>query len=202
MKLDLACGKRCAPGWVGVDISPDTDATIICDLSKRQWEFGGFIHEAGKFGNSLIGVFEPVPPIHRDSLLRFKSGTVHRVRCQHFFEHLTGVERINFMDELHRILVPGGKATIITPYYSSTRAIQDPTHCWPPVCEQSYLYFDRKWREDNLLGHYPIRCNFTFEYSYLMNPDVGFPDQDARSLGVLHYLNAVNDLEVMLTRCP
>lgn len=169
-KLDLACGRRCCPGYTGVDVSSDTDATVIHDLRVRPWPWA--------------------------------DGFVECVRCQHFFEHLTGPERIGFMEELHRILVPGGTATIITPYWASWRAIADPTHVFPPVCEQSYCYYSREWRQLNKLTHYPIRCNFTFEYKPVYNPEVGFPDDEARQLGAKHYNNVIDDLEVMLTKEP
>ena len=41
-------------------------------------------------------------------------------------EHLTDTVRV--MEELHRILVPGGAVTIKVPYYNSYGAATDPTH--------------------------------------------------------------------------
>lgn len=127
-------------------------------------------------------------------------GSVARAFCNHFFEHLAGQERVAFMEELWRVLEPGGQALVVTPYAWSWRAVADPTHIFPPVVEQSYLYFNRKWRLENRLGHYPIRCDFDFECQYVFNPDVGFPTEEARGQGLLHYLNVVDDLSVVLTK--
>jgi SAM-dependent methyltransferase len=171
IKLDLACGRRKAPGHVGVDISRDTDADVVWDLRITPWPWLDFIGE-------------PVEP----------------VRCAHFVEHLNGTERMAFFDELWRILAPGGKAVIITPYWSSWRAVSDPTHLFPPIVEQSYLYFSRQWRQENKLGHYPIKCNFDYTYRHIYNPEVDFPDDVTKLQGVRHYLNVVDDLEVTLTR--
>ncbi len=126
--------------------------------------------------------------------------SVSEVHCQHFLEHLTGPQRVFFMEELWRILVPGGTATIITPYAWSWRAVADPTHQWPPIVEQSYLYFNRRWRQDNKLDHYPIGCNFEFEMQYVFNPDVSFPDETSQGQGTLHYLNVVDDLRILLRK--
>ena len=134
----------------------------------------------------------------------FDTASVEEVACSHFFEHLTGAQRLLFMDELFRILPPGGKATVIVPYYSSMRAVQDPTHQWPPVCEASFLYFNKNWRTENALDHYPIQCDFDYGYNYLVNPNTPFQihlrPEEARNFGIGHYLNVVADLHVFLTR--
>lgn len=168
LQLDLACGRRKKPGFIGVDISPETDADVVCDLRRRPWPW--------------------------------RDGSVVEVYCGHFFEHLTGPERIAFMEELWRVLAPGGTATIVTPYAWSWRAVADPTHAFPPVLPESYLYFNRQWRQDNRLGYYPIRCDFDFNYAYVFSPDVAFPDEAAQGQGLLHYLNVVDDLQVTLTK--
>ncbi len=169
LRLNLACGSRPREGFVGVDVSADCGADVVCDL-RESW---------------------PWP-----------DGSVAAVWCNHFLEHLTGPERIGFFEELYRVLGVGGKATIITPYHASWRAVADPTHQFPPVVEQSYLYFNRAWREREKLSHYPIKCNFEFEARFVMNPEVGFPDDAAREQGIRHYLNVVDDLEVTLTKEP
>lgn len=50
--------------------------------------------------------------------------------------------RIHFMNELHRILVPGGRATIETPNAAKgVGYFQDPTHC-SPYCLSLFKYFE------------------------------------------------------------
>jgi hypothetical protein len=130
----------------------------------------------------------------------FKDGEVTEVWCSHFFEHLSGPERMAFMDELYRVMKPGAQATLITPYWNSMRAIQDPTHAWPPVCEASYLYFNKGWREQNGLQHYPIKCDFDFGYGYALDGDWQVRSQESRQFALKHYNGVVNDLQVVLTR--
>ena len=131
-----------------------------------------------------------------------EDNSVDEVFCHHFFEHLTGEERMAFMNELYRVMKEGAKATVVTPFYSSTRSIQDPTHMWPPVCEASYLYFNKGWREDNKLGHYPITADFDYTFGYAVDTEVGIRSMEYQQFAVKHYLNSVWDLQVVLTRRP
>jgi hypothetical protein len=130
----------------------------------------------------------------------FESDSVEEARASHFLEHLTGVQRMAFMDELWRVLKPQGAATIITPYWASARAIQDPTHQWPPIAESSYLYFNKQWREGNGLAHYPIRCDFDFTYGYQIEQPWAVRSAEARDFAVRHYQHVVTDLQVVLTK--
>lgn len=132
----------------------------------------------------------------------FADNSVEQAHSSHFLEHLTGAQRIGFMDELWRVLVPGGTATIITPWHASTRATQDPTHQWPPVSDNSYLYFNRGWREANRLNHYPIHCDFDFVPSYMLDltTGVGQWNEERRGFAMRHHWNIISDLQVVLTK--
>jgi SAM-dependent methyltransferase len=127
-------------------------------------------------------------------------GVVDSIMCSHFFEHLTGHQRMTFMDECYRILKPGSKMVIICPYWSSMRSVQDPTHQWPPVCEASFLYFNKEWRIENKLDHYPIKCDFDYSYGYALDNDLLVRNIDWQQFAVKHYIQAVNDLQISLTK--
>ena len=129
----------------------------------------------------------------------WKSDSVSETFCSHFLEHLTGPERVTFMDELYRILVPEGKAVFIAPYWSSMRAVQDPTHAWPPLCEASFLYFNAKWRKDNGLDHYKITSDFDFVFGYGINPVWMTRNDETRQFAIANYCNSVQDLHCTLT---
>lgn len=132
----------------------------------------------------------------------FKDASVEEVHCSHFFEHVPHMLRGKWMDELHRILIPEGKATIIVPYYTSIRAIQDFTHEWPPVSPNSFLYFNKGWREQNKLthGHYDLKCNFDFVYGYSINAAWAGRNDEARAFAINNYVNCIDDLHVTLTK--
>lgn len=56
----------------------------------------------------------------------FSKGSVRYIMAKHILEHLTDL--VKAMDEVHRILKPGGKIEIIVPYYKHKNAFSDPTH--------------------------------------------------------------------------
>ena len=66
--------------------------------------------------------------------------SVDEVRAHHLFEHLPS--RIQTMNELWRVLKPGGRATIAVPSASKGAGFaQDPTHV-SPWCMNSFQYFE------------------------------------------------------------
>lgn len=105
--LDLGCGFR-KSGNIGIDATPhNTDADLIC----------------------LLG-FEPLP---------FEDSTVDEVMCRDFLEHipkavyLESKGRLHYpvmylMDEIWRVLKPGGIFRSWTPMYPHPEVFQDPTH--------------------------------------------------------------------------
>ena len=94
----------------------------------------------------------------------WEDGSVGEVYCSHFIEHLSGFERIDFFNELYRVLSDSGTAEIIAPYFSSPAAYGDPTHKWPPISEWTFLYLGRKWRNKNS-PHIGYKCDFNAEVS-------------------------------------
>jgi len=56
----------------------------------------------------------------------FPDQAFEEILCQEVLEHLDDVVRV--MEELHRLLKPGGKLKIIVPHYSCSNAYTDPTH--------------------------------------------------------------------------
>lgn len=130
----------------------------------------------------------------------FEAGSVEEVYSSHFLEHVPGSLRFKFFDELHRILIVGGKVSIIVPYWSSCRAIQDPTHQWPPISESSFAYYNKKWREDNKLDHYDVHCDFDFVYGYAYDNETAARSTETQQFWSKHYVNAVADLHITLTK--
>lgn len=130
----------------------------------------------------------------------FEDDSVEEVNCSHFLEHLDGDERMAFMDELYRVLKPGGTATITTPYWTWVGAVQDPTHRWPPIAEQSYYYFNREMRERMGVDHYPIRCNFDYSLTCVAMPHLHGRSQAEMAHAHYHQLNAVTELVATLVK--
>src|SRR5436190_13596008 len=83
---------------------------------------------------------------------KIKAGSIDELTCIGVFEYIPGKLRGKFMDEVYRVLAPDGKATFTVPHWQSTRAFQDFRYEFPPLSEQSFLYFNKGWREANKLN--------------------------------------------------
>lgn len=127
----------------------------------------------------------------------FEDNSIDEIFCSHYIEHSKDI--IKFIDECYRILKPECKIMITAPYYSSVRAIQDPTHV-NHISEMSFLYYNKKWREDNKLNHYPIKSDFDYVYGYAFHPNWQSRSEEAKNFALIHYINVVTDIQVVLTK--
>ena len=114
-----------------------------------------------------------------------------------YIEHVQDL--MKFMDEVYRVLKKGATAMFVAPYYSSMRSMQDPTHI-RPISEATFLYYNKKWREDNKLDHYPIHCDFDFTYGYVLAPEWVNRSQESRDFAIKHYNNVITDIQVVVTK--
>ncbi len=134
--------------------------------------------------------------------LPFKDNSVDEVRSSHFVEHLTGAERINFFNELYRVMKPGATATIITPHWAHECAYGDPTHQWPPMSPWFRLYLCKGWREQNA-PHAPYNCDFSLNNQTLAGSWDGrleVRNQEFREAAMQQQINAWRDLIVTLKK--
>lgn len=185
LKLSLACGGMKPDGFKGVDIVKTDDADYVVDLLKFPWK-------------------------------EFADNSVDEIECMNFVEHIPHGNSqhdpfFQFFDEIYRILKPAefdpanpniptkGFARITSPYYTSMRAWQDPTH-HRAISEASFLYLNKEWRINNKLDHYPCSCDFDFSYGYVILPDWQNRSQETQTFAIQHYFNVVSDIQVLLTK--
>lgn len=132
--------------------------------------------------------------------------SVEEVNCSHFIEHLNGVERVHFYNELHRVLKKGGKALITVPHWSSNRAYGDFTHQWPPVSEMSMYYLNKEWRKtqaphtDKEYNENGYECDFDATWGYSMRPDIMTRNQDYQQYAMANYKEVCQDMIATLTK--
>ena len=130
-----------------------------------------------------------------------KSESVEELMIPMILNYTPGSSRGKFMDEVYRVLVPEGKATVMVPYYTSMRSIQDYACEWPPFCEASFMYFNRDWRKLNHPDR-DLKCNFDFTYGYQADPETAAKNDETRAFWIKHYSNSVMDLTVVLVKKP
>jgi SAM-dependent methyltransferase len=161
---------------------------IACGQNKTEGYFGVDISKNP--GVDLVWDLEKYPwPLPDNS--------VDEAVCNHYLEHTEDI--MKFMNEVHRILKPGAKVLLVSPYYNSMRAWQDPTHT-RAISEATFLYYNKDWRVANKLQHYPISADFDFTFAYNISPDWINRSEEARHFAIIHYTNVINDIQAILTK--
>lgn len=138
--------------------------------------------------------------------LPYEDDSVEEVYTSHFLEHLSAVERINFVNELFRVLKPGAKATVIVPHYASSRSYGDPTHQWPPIGEFWFYYLKKDWRAENAphtdaaYWEHGYRCDFDATWGYGIHPTLLTRNQEYQQFALNFYKEAVQDIHATLVK--
>jgi SAM-dependent methyltransferase len=138
----------------------------------------------------------------------WKNNSVTEAHASHVVEHFTAWDRVHFINELYRVLIPGGKATIVTPHWCNCRAFGDPTHEWPPVSEFWFYYLSKEWRlgdkEKNIPPNAPhtdakyikggFACDFDATWGYSLHPAMQSRNQESQQFMVQFYKEAIMDI--------
>jgi SAM-dependent methyltransferase len=130
----------------------------------------------------------------------WNDGTVDEAYCSHLVEHLKPAERIHFVNELHRVLKPGGKAQIVAPHWCSCRAYGDLTHEWPPVSEFWFYYLAKEWRTANAPHNDAYTCDFQATWGYTLHPELMARNAEHQAYAVNHYKEMAQDIVATLTK--
>lgn len=128
--VDLGCGFR-KNGNIGIDVTKKgTDADLVCHIG-----------------------FEPLP---------LSDNTVHKIVCRDFLEHIPKgyysesrkrmiFPIVDLMNEIYRVLRPGGTFVSRTPCYPHVEVHRDPTHLSVWTLE-SMDYFCGKYKVPIIYG--------------------------------------------------
>ncbi len=131
--------------------------------------------------------------------------TVSDIHMSHVLEHFTGDERVHIFNEMYRVLVPGGKAYIVTPHWSSQRAYGDYTHKWPPVSEFLYYYIGKQWRMQNAphndIEYNPngYKCDFSFAGGYGLHQETLAWNVERQQYAQKWYKEVCSDIHMTIT---
>lgn len=189
LKISIAGGQNIPAGFVGMDIVKLKGVTYAGDILK--------------FGKGSIWE-------------KIKDKSVDQYECSHFIEHIPHGDGFHdpffqFFDEIYRTLKPvkldpdnpnvplNGFATFVTPYYTSMRAFQDPTH-QRHITDMTLYYLDKSWRKMNKLDHYDVKCDFKFNAFYNINGRLVNRNQEYQQNAFQTEWNAIDDLVFTIWR--
>ena len=128
----------------------------------------------------------------------WEADSVEEAHCSHFVEHLAAPERVHFVNELYRVLVPGGLCTLIAPHWSSGRAYGDLTHQWPPVSEMWFFYLSKSWRASQSPHSDEYACDFETTWKYAIHPALQARTPEQQSFALQNYREAAQDIVATL----
>lgn len=182
LRLDLGAGKgRNTPeGFMKIDKIKYPGLDKVVDLCAHQ----GWPGQVGKFA--------PWP---------WKTGSVDEVHSNYLLPFLTPRERVHCMNELYRVLKPGAKAQMITPYWAACKGYGDVTTYYPPIAEAWYARLNKAWRDaQNYDDPDGYTCNFDHTVGYGLHPTITARNMEYQQHAVSFFKEAAQDLVATLIK--
>lgn len=144
IKLDIGCGANKNEGFVGMDVRAEKGVDVVHDLQLFPWPFPDACASLA-VASHVVEHLNPMLPDPKltaliDLLLKKKILTATDIENTIGDYHHFGTF-IRFMDEVWRVLKPGGRFAIAVPYAGSQGFWQDPTHI-NGCNEITWAYFD------------------------------------------------------------
>lgn len=143
--LDIGCGaNKQGPDWVGIDYREIPGVDIVHDLTMFPWPIPDESVSLA-VASHVVEHLNPMPVDPRitalvDLLLKKKVFS-EKEKDAYIGEHAPGPIFMRFMDEVWRIMKPGGEFMVSLPYAGSPGFYQDPTHI-NNCSEVTWDYFD------------------------------------------------------------
>lgn len=144
IRVDIGCGANKIPGWIGLDYRAVPGVDIVCDLETFPWALPSECASVAAASHVLEHIVPHKPDARIVSLielLKKKKILTDKEIKEHIGEYSFESTFIRFMDEVWRILKPGGEFVIKVPYAGTIGFYQDPTHV-NNLTEATFYYFD------------------------------------------------------------
>lgn len=199
LKLDLACGNNKKNGFKGIDIIKTDQTDYVFDLQQYPWPIESESVEEINCSHYI----EHIPhdtlriDIYKILILSTSFEDMKEKLLNELKEQKDGL--ILFFNELYRILKPGGKVRIVSPYYASMRAIGDPTHV-RSIGDSTCWYLSKDWMIANGLQHYGLDCNFDVKVSYYITNEITLKSEEVRQKAFMHDWNVIEDIIIDLIK--
>ena len=197
-RLDLACGDNKKEGYKGIDVAKTDTVDYVVDLQQFPWPIESESVEEINCSHYI----EHIPHSNYQGELNKvldESNTFEefKLNLKNKKPEVDGF--IKFINEVYRILKPGGKVHIVAPYYTSYRAFGDPTHV-RYIADSSLWYLSKTWMTDNGLSHYGIECDFDIKVSYYITNELTLKSEEVRQKAFLHDWNVIDDIIIELVK--
>lgn len=144
IKIDLGCGAQKQPGFVGIDNRPLPGVDIVHDLELFPWPLPDECASV-VMSSHLLEHLDPHSPDARIAplikLMLKKKLITQKEIDETIGEIEPGPLFMRFLDEVWRVLKPGGQFMASMPYATSAGFYQDPTHV-NHISEATFAYFD------------------------------------------------------------
>lgn len=144
IRLDIGCGEHKQPGFVGIDVRELEGVDIVHDITKFPWP----LPDNSATVAMCSHLVEHIPPFYPDPrllgliTLLLERGIISKEDVTDYIGETDPRPMfVRFMDEVWRVLKPGGEFAIVCPHGYSSGFLQDPTHC-NAINENTWAYFD------------------------------------------------------------
>jgi SAM-dependent methyltransferase len=204
--VDLGCGAGVKKGRIGIDQFPAPGVNVVMDLDKL--EVYGCAPAPGRDAGSIdmdgwrllgpTGIERHYPRSPRGPNgeqiytlmcgLPFEDNSIKSIVSHHCLEHI-GAGFIPLVEEIYRVLEPGGIFRAITPLFPSRAAVDDPTHV-RYFTETTWLFCTGKpgethWMESFSVPYTTARFEIVDQdVTRLFDPHQRWQDVDAREIRV------------------
>ncbi len=199
-RLDLACGNNKREDFKGIDIVKTDSTDYVFDLQQYPWPIESESVEEINCSHYIEHIKHDNVALDIKNILD-KCSTFEefkeKINSPEFLQPKDGF--IKFMNEIYRILKPGGKVHIVAPYYASMRAIGDPTHI-RSIGDSTCWYLSKDWMNGNKLQHYGMDCNFDVKISYYITNEITLKSEEVRRKAFMNDWNVIDDIIIDLIK--
>ena len=128
------------------------------------------------------------------------NNSVDGVEANHIVAFLTPKERINFFNELYRVMKKDSKCQVVTPNWSSNRAYADLRMQYPPVSEGWFFNLDANFRKQDPNGDKRYRCDFASTWGYSLHPLLQARNQEYQQHAITFWKESAQDIIATLVK--
>lgn len=178
LRLNLACGRNKAEGFVNVDIRKEVKPDLTLDLLDKKWPW----KDNSVDYVACINFFNLVPTNKRSF----------------FMNELWRILKVNKDSNAQ-----GAKAEIIVPHPWSTKAFQHPDTQFPHIVDSSFDIYNLKYRKDQDIERPGLESNFKRIVAIGgLHPDYTGRNDEFVIKETTHQINVVENLVVNLFKLP